>query len=50
LYVPVYSYGVDLQVQGVQVGPLYEPTDRLNTFTEWFLLTRRALEEATESP
>ncbi|HKJ40351.1 MAG TPA: peptide ABC transporter substrate-binding protein [Anaerolineales bacterium] len=50
LYVPVYSYGVDSQVQGVQVGPLYEPTDRLNTFTEWFLLTRRALESATESP
>ena len=50
LYVPVYSYGVDSQVQGVQVGPLYEPSDRLNTFTRWFLLTRRALESATESP
>ena len=50
LYVPVYSYGVDTQVQGVQVGPLYEPSDRLNTFTSWFLLTRRALESATESP
>jgi peptide/nickel transport system substrate-binding protein len=44
LYVPVYSYGVDAQVQGVQVGPLYEPSDRLNTFTTWYLLTRRALE------
>ena len=50
LYIPVYSYGVDAQVQGVQVGPLYEPSDRLNTFTRWFLLTRRALESATESP
>jgi len=53
LYVPVYSYGVDSQVQGVQVGPLYEPSDRLNTLTEWFLLTRRALEQETtptESP
>ena len=44
LYVPVYSYGVDAQVQGVQVGPLYEPSDRLNTFTSWYLLTRRALD------
>jgi len=43
LYAPVYSYGVDSQVQGVQVGSLYEPSDRLNTFTSWYLLTRRAL-------
>jgi peptide/nickel transport system substrate-binding protein len=50
LYVPVYSYTVDAQVQGVQVGPLYEPSDRLNTFTRWYLLTRRALEDATQSP
>jgi len=53
LYVPVYSYGVDLQVQGVQVGSLYEPSDRLNTFTSWYLLTRRALESGpapTSSP
>lgn len=47
LYVPVYSYGVDSQVQGVQVGPLYEPTDRLATFTRWYLLTRRALDPGT---
>ncbi len=43
LYVPVYTYGVDAQVQGVQVGALYEPSDRLNTFAHWYLLTRRAL-------
>ena len=50
LYVPVYSYGVDEQVLGVQVGPLYEPSDRLNDFTRWYLLTRRALEQETPSP
>lgn len=50
LYVPVYSYGVSTQVQGVQIGPLYEPSDRLNTFTRWYLITRRALEGPTESP
>jgi peptide/nickel transport system substrate-binding protein len=49
LFVPVYSYGVDSQVQGVQVGPLYDPSDRLATFKSWYLLTRRAL-EATEVP
>lgn len=50
LYVPVYSYGVSTQVQGVQIGPLYEPSDRLNTFTRWYLITRRALEGPTQSP
>lgn len=50
LYVPVYSYGVDEQVQGVQIGPLYEPSDRLNTFTRWYLITRRALGQNTPSP
>jgi peptide/nickel transport system substrate-binding protein len=49
LFVPVYSYGVDSQVQGVQVGALYDPSDRLATFTSWYLLTRRALEQ-TEVP
>ena len=53
LFVPVYSYGVNSQVQGVQVAALYEPSDRLATFTNWYLLTRRALqqpEEATQAP
>ena len=47
LYAPVYSYGVDNQVQGVQVSSLYDPSDRLATFTQWYLLTRRALEQET---
>ncbi len=45
LYVPVYTYGVDSQVQGVQVGALFDPSDRFTTFTSWYLLTRRALEQ-----
>ena len=49
LFAPVYSYGVDSQVQGVQVASLYDPSDRLATFTNWYLLTRRALEPA-ETP
>ena len=49
LFAPVYSYGVDSQVQGVQVAPLYDPSDRLATFNSWYLLTRRALEQ-TEVP
>jgi ABC-type dipeptide transport system, periplasmic component len=45
LFAPVYSYGVDSQVQGVQVAALYDPSDRLATFSSWYLLTRRALEQ-----
>ena len=50
LYYPVYSYGVDIQVQGVQVAPLYDVSDRLALINEWYLVTRRALEEATTIP
>jgi peptide/nickel transport system substrate-binding protein len=49
LFAPVYSYGVDSQVQGVQIAALYDPSDRLATFSSWYLLTRRALEQ-TEVP
>ena len=49
LFAPVYSYGVDSEVQGVQVAALYDPSDRLATFSNWYLLTRRALDQ-TEIP
>ncbi len=53
LFFPVYSYGVDSQVQGVQVAPLYDTSDRLAFIQEWYLVTRRTLEEtpaATAAP
>ncbi|HUM27723.1 MAG TPA: ABC transporter substrate-binding protein, partial [Anaerolineales bacterium] len=50
LYYPVYSYGVDAQVQGVQVAPMYDVSDRLALVAEWYLVTRRALEEQTPVP
>ncbi len=45
LFAPVYSYGVDSQVRGVQMAALYDPSDRLATFSSWYILTRRALEQ-----
>lgn len=50
LYYPVYSYGVDVQAQGVQVAPMYDVSDRLALITEWYLVTRRTLEEQTPIP
>lgn len=45
LYYPVYSYAVDAQVQGVQVAPLYDFSDRFALITDWYLVTRRVLEQ-----
>lgn len=46
LYFPVYNYGVDAQVHGVQIAPLlYDTSDRLSFLASWYLVTRRALEQ-----
>ena len=37
LFYPVYSYGVDAKVRNVRMGPLFEPADRFDTITSWFL-------------
>lgn len=42
LYHPVYNYAVDGTVQGISVGPLYDPSDRLQGAAQWFLIARRA--------
>ncbi len=48
LYYPVYNYGVDAQVRGVQVAPMYDTSDRLAFITDWYLVTRRALEQTPQ--
>jgi peptide/nickel transport system substrate-binding protein len=46
LYYPVYSYGIDAQVHGVQsAATLYDTSDRLAFINDWYLVTRRALEQ-----
>jgi peptide/nickel transport system substrate-binding protein len=42
LYVPVYTYGVADQVQGVSIGPLYDPSNRLDNISAWYLVAKRA--------
>ncbi|GAB4581139.1 MAG: peptide ABC transporter substrate-binding protein [Anaerolineales bacterium] len=37
LYYPVYTYGISSDVQGVSVGPLFDPSDRLSYLPQWFL-------------
>jgi peptide/nickel transport system substrate-binding protein len=48
LFFPVYTYGVDTRVLGVQSPPLFEPADRFNGISTWYLVTRRALEETLQ--
>jgi peptide/nickel transport system substrate-binding protein len=48
LYFPVYSYGVDVQVRGVQMPPLYDTSDRLALLSSWYLVTRRSLEQTPQ--
>jgi peptide/nickel transport system substrate-binding protein len=53
LFSPVYTYGVDIRVNGVQLAPIFDVSDRFNTISDWFLLTRRAVEatqQATPAP
>ncbi|MEJ2599873.1 MAG: ABC transporter substrate-binding protein [Anaerolineales bacterium] len=42
LYYPVYTYGVDAQVKGVRMGPLFDPSDRFSTITAWYFQEQRA--------
>ena len=42
LYHPVYNYAIDSAVQGVSVGPLFDPSDRLAGMRDWYLVARRA--------
>ncbi len=49
LFYPVYTYAIDRQVLGVEMGPMYEPGDRFNTITSWFL-TGKNLPKSTIAP
>ena len=42
LFYPMYSYGVDAEVQNVQIGPIFDTPDRFATVTEWFLFSESA--------
>lgn len=51
LYNPVYTYAVDQKIQGVRIGPFFDPSDRFNTIAEWFLAGRpKNTQPAAETP
>jgi peptide/nickel transport system substrate-binding protein len=40
LFYPIYNYGVDNSIQGVRMGPLFEPSDRFFNVNNWFLVSK----------
>jgi peptide/nickel transport system substrate-binding protein len=48
LFYPVYTYGVDKRVLGVNASPLFEPADRFNDISSWYLVTGRSLSPSTQ--
>lgn len=48
LFYPIYTYSLDNQVQGVSIGPLYDPSDRFETIKSWFLVAGLTVAETPE--
>ncbi|MGC9520465.1 MAG: peptide ABC transporter substrate-binding protein, partial [Anaerolineae bacterium] len=43
LYVPVYTYAMDVRVNGGQLGPLMSSGDRFLSLADWYVLQRRVV-------
>ncbi len=43
LYYPVYTYGVDDRLHGVQLSPLLDGSDRFRNISQWYINTRRVI-------
>jgi peptide/nickel transport system substrate-binding protein len=43
LYYPIYTYAVDEEIKGVQLGPMGDPSGRFRNVTEWYILTKRII-------
>lgn len=50
LFYPVYNYAVSAEVQGVRMGPLFDPSDRFHTVTGWYLLVETVEGTAVSTP
>jgi peptide/nickel transport system substrate-binding protein len=49
LYTPVWNFAINGDMQGVSVGPLFDPSDRFADVSQWHLLARRG-PSPTSSP
>jgi peptide/nickel transport system substrate-binding protein len=44
LYYPVYNYAISEKVRDVQIGPIAVPSDRFRTLPDWYVITRRVIQ------
>jgi peptide/nickel transport system substrate-binding protein len=44
LYYPVYNYAISEKVRDVQIGPIATSSDRFRTLPEWYVITRRVIQ------
>lgn len=50
LFSPVYNYGVDDEVFGIRMGPLYDPSHRFDSIVNWSLEAAPQIEELIVEP
>jgi peptide/nickel transport system substrate-binding protein len=43
LFHPVYTYGVSRDINDLQLMPMINPSDRFDTVTQWYILTREVI-------
>lgn len=49
IHYPVYNYAVSRLVHGIQLGPIFQASDRFQTIDRWYIATRRVIMRAAES-
>ncbi len=45
LYYSVYNYAVSTEVQGIRIGPIFNPSDRLANMADWFMMAKGKIAE-----
>jgi peptide/nickel transport system substrate-binding protein len=52
LFYPVYTYAVTDDINGINMGPVFDPGDRFNSVNSWYILSSRdtAPTQITEEP
>lgn len=45
LYYPVFTFGISSALQNAQIPPLFDTSDRFLTISDWYLVTRRSLNQ-----
>jgi len=46
LFYSTYTYAISSDINGIVLGPIFEPGDRFQNVQEWFILTGRDLNTA----